>query len=141
MGMQYPTDLHSLGQYLQEGSPTLIETFFNIEHNTVNESYSLNQILKVPGFPATQHANLQKLCGRSLEELNQTAFTAAFHAHSERGVPCMELTVPKLDLYHIGGIFAFFETACAISAMLLDVHPFNQPGVEAYKQKMFTLLG
>ncbi len=133
VGVQYPTELHSLGQYLQEGCPSFIETFFRIEPEGTH-------VLKVPAFPATQHGNLQKLCGRSFAELNDIAWSATYEAHSHRGISCMELTLPRMDLVGLGAAFAFFETACAISAILLDVHPFTQPGVEDYKQRMFAKL-
>jgi glucose-6-phosphate isomerase len=134
-GVQFPTDLHSLGQYLQEGCPTFLETFFHVETEGSNFT-----TLQVPGFPAVTHGNLQKLCGRSFSELNDMAWRATYQAHSERGVSCWELGLSRWDEAGLGGAFAFFETVCAVSAMLLEVNPFDQPGVEAYKQKMFAML-
>ena len=129
--VSYTTDLHSLGQYVQEGSPLLFETFLHFKH--IPEDY------EVPFFSLNDdHLNL--LSNRSFNEINDVSKQGTVLAHAEGGVPIIQIEVERLDAYHIGYLLYFFMKACAMSAYLLDVYPFDQPGVEAYKQKITTLL-
>ncbi len=137
MGMGYTTDLHSLGQYLQEGPSNMIETFLNI-----GPAKSLvEKRLKIPVDEIGANKHLNSLYGRYVNDIDYAAWEASQKAHSQRGVPCLEMKVSHLDEYHLGYLFAFFECACAISALLLDVNPFDQPGVEVYKRELMNLVG
>lgn len=129
----FSTDLHSLGQFVQDGSPILFETILNIKEP--------NQDVTIP------HDNddldgLNYLEGKSLAYVNEKAFKGTLAAHEETGnVPCNVLTIEKLDAHALGYLYYWFMRACAMSAYLLDINPFNQPGVEVYKKNMFHLLG
>ncbi len=129
----FSTDLHSLGQFLQDGSPVLFETIINV--------LSPNQDILIP------HDNedldgLNYLEGKNLEFVNQKAFEGTLKAHSEDGgVPCQIIYLDKMNERNLGHLFYFFMRACGMSAYLLDINPFNQPGVEIYKRNMFHLLG
>ena len=129
----FSTDLHSLGQFIQDGTPLLFETILNV----VNPK----QDIKIP------HDNedldgLNYLEGKDLAFVNQKAFEGTLKAHVEDGhVPCNVIYIDKLDERTLGHLFYFFMRACAMSAYLLDINPFNQPGVEIYKKNMFHLLG
>lgn len=129
----FSTDLHSLGQFIQDGSPLLFETIVNI----------VNPELDVV-IPSDKDDldGLNYLAGKTLSYVNQNAFKGTLKAHQEDGgVPCNIITVDKLDAYNLGYLFYFFMRTCAMSAYLLDINPFNQPGVEIYKKNMFHLLG
>nr|WP_245575805.1 glucose-6-phosphate isomerase [Alicyclobacillus contaminans] len=128
----YTTDLHSLGQYIQEGYRNLFETVVNIEKPAVD--------LTLPSNPEVDDG-LEYLAGRPLSWVNDTARVATQLAHSDGQVPNLLVTVPDQSEASLGQTFYFFELACAISGLLLGVNPFNQPGVEAYKVNMFALLG
>ena len=128
----YSTDLHSMGQYLQEGRRALFETFVE-----VTDSYSG---AKVP-VSEENLDGLKYLEGRELDEICKIANQATREAHEAGGVPIMRVIMPALDERAMGGLIYFFELACALSAFTLGVNPFNQPGVEAYKTRMFELLG
>ncbi len=136
VGMMYSTDLHSLGQYLQEGPACMIETFLK-----VGPSRDLvERRVRVPADDSGASESLRFLFKRYLAEVDQAAWLASQKAHSQRGVPCLELVLPHLDEYHLGYLIAFFQTACAVSALMLDVNPFNQPGVEVYKKELMSIL-
>ena len=129
----FSTDLHSLGQFVQDGTPVLFETIINI----LNPRYDI----KIP-HDDEDLDGLNYLEGKNLAFVNQKAFEGTLKAHTEEGgVPCNVLTVDKLDAKTLGHLFYFFMRACAMSAYLLDINPFNQPGVEIYKKNMFHLLG
>ena len=128
----FSTDLHSLGQYVQDGTPLLFETIINIKEP--------KQDIVIP------HDNddldgLNYLEGKDLAFVNQKAFEGTLQAHEDGGVPCNVIYLDKLDEYNLGYLFYFFMRACAMSAYMLDINPFNQPGVEVYKKNMFHLLG
>ena len=128
----FSTDLHSLGQYIQDGTPLLFETIINI--------LEPKQDIVIP------HDNddldgLNYLEGKNLAFVNQKAFEGTLKAHEDGGVPCNVITLDKLNEYNLGYLFYFFMRACAMSAYMLDINPFNQPGVEVYKKNMFHLLG
>ena len=128
----FSTDLHSLGQYIQDGTPLLFETIINIE--------------KPKDDVVIPHDNddldgLNYLEGKNLAFVNQKAFEGTLQAHEDGGVPCNVIYLDKLDEYNLGYLFYFFMRACAMSAYMLEINPFNQPGVEVYKKNMFHLLG
>jgi len=129
-GVDNTTDLHSMGQYIQEGQRIMFETVINIE--------SPHKDYKLP--PATAK-ELDFLTGKSLNEVNHNAMQGTIVAHTNGKVPNMEIKIERLDEYNLGWLIYFFEKACGISGYLLGVNPFNQPGVEAYKKEMFRLLG
>ena len=137
-GLGSTTDLHSLGQFLQEGDRCMIETFLSFDE----QPYSVGGIDKVLRVPATEDEDgLGYLESKRVEVVNQAAVEATQIAHSDGGVPNVSLTFPVLDERGIGQMFAFFETACAVSCLLMKVNPFDQPGVEAYKKNLFAIMG
>jgi len=129
--VDFTTDLHSLGQYIQEGQRILFETIVSVK----------NPRKKVL-IPAEKDDSdqLNYLAGKRLSEVNQSAETGTILAHNDGNVPVITINVPELDEYYTGQLIYFFEMACAISGYILDVNPFDQPGVEAYKKNMFALL-
>ncbi|WP_294152622.1 glucose-6-phosphate isomerase [uncultured Clostridium sp.] len=130
--VDFTTDLHSMGQYIQEGRRILFETVINIE----KPKYEIN-IEK----DAEDLDGLNFLAGKTMDFVNKQAFQGTLLAHNDGGVPNMVLNVPEISAYYFGYMVYFFEKACGISGYLLGVNPFNQPGVEAYKKNMFALLG
>ena len=126
------TDLHSMGQYIQEGRRALFETFVEVQGEYRG--------VTVPSFGENLDG-LQYLEGKELDYINKTANAATREAHMAGGVPVLEILVPEIDERALGGLIYFFEMACALSGFTLGVNPFNQPGVEAYKNRMFELLG
>jgi glucose-6-phosphate isomerase len=125
------TDLHSLGQYIQDGQRILFETMISVKNPGKN--------LTIP-FEIDDSDQLNYLSGKRLSEVNHNAETGTTLAHNDGNVPIITLTIPALDEYYTGQMIYFFEMACAISGYILDVNPFDQPGVEAYKNNMFALL-
>ncbi len=125
------TDLHSLGQYIQEGQRILFETFISVK--------STEAKVTIPS-EKDDSDQLNYLAGKRLSEVNHNAEIGTTIAHNDGNVPIITLHVPSLGEYHLGQMIYFFEIACAISGYILDVNPFDQPGVEAYKKNMFALL-
>src|SRR5690606_30471722 len=135
----YTTDLHSLGQYVQDGVRNLIETFVMID-NVPAQGGPVERRMRLPGASS----NLDELAyleGRYIADINKAAMQGTMIAHHDGGVPCIELKLATWNERQIGELFAFFETACGVSAALLGVNPYDQPGVEAYKKNLFGLLG
>lgn len=128
----YTTDLHSLGQYVQEGRRFLLETVVKVNHPKHD--------IKIEE-DADDLDGLNYLAGKSIDEVNTKAFEGTLLAHTDGGVPNIVVNIPQLDEETFGYVVYFFELACAMSGYQLGVNPFNQPGVEAYKQNMFALLG
>ena len=127
----FTTDLHSMGQYIQDGERMLMETVVTVEkasRSVIIESDEQNL------------DGLNFLAGKHVEECNAMAELGTKLAHIDGGVPQLGVSVEKIDEYNLGQLFYFFEKACGISAYILGVNPFNQPGVEAYKKNMFALL-
>lgn len=124
-------DLHSMGQFIQEGSSILFETVINIAKS--NRSVII-------GSDEQNLDQLNYLAGRNVEHCNAMAMLGTKLAHIDGGVPQLEISIEKIDEFNLGGLFYFFEFACGVSAYTLGVNPFNQPGVEAYKKNMFALL-
>ena len=133
-------DLHSMGQYMQEGARTMMETFLAVDHPRKVSASKEHRNIKVPATGS----NLDELLyleNRPIDDVNHTAMRATRVAHSAGGVPALELTMRDFTPETLGALFAMYETACAVGGIILGVNPFNQPGVEAYKLKMFELLG
>ncbi|MGD9909477.1 MAG: glucose-6-phosphate isomerase [Candidatus Izemoplasmatales bacterium] len=128
----FSTDLHSLGQYIQEGERIMFETVLNVL-TPEKEMF----IEKAP----SDLDGLNYLAGKSVDYVNKKAFQGTLLAHQEGGVPNIVVNVDSVNAYTFGYLVYFFELACGISGYVLDVNPFNQPGVEAYKKNMFALLG
>lgn len=128
----YSTDLHSLGQYVQEGRRELFETVV-----TFNES-KCDIVIEED---ANDSDGLNFLAGKTMSYVNYKAFQGTVLAHTDGDVPNIVLEVEKMDEYNLGYLIYFFEKACAVSGYMLGVNPFNQPGVESYKKNMFALLG
>lgn len=125
------TDLHSMGQYIQEGRRNLFETFVQIDSDLSHATVpAMNDNLD----------GLAYLEGKELDYINKKACEATKAAHKDGGVPVLEIKMPSLDERSLGGLIYFFEMSCALSGFVLGVNPFNQPGVEAYKNNMFKLL-
>ncbi len=131
-GVNFTSDLHSMGQYIQEGQRILFETVLSVENP--------NKVLTVP-TDKNDLDGLNYIAGKKLHEVNYMADMGTTLAHVEGGVPNIRIQIPQVSEYYIGQLIYFFEMACAISGYLLHVNPFDQPGVEAYKKNMFALLG
>lgn len=129
--VDFSTDLHSMGQWIQEGERTIYETVISVE--------TPNHELHVPSDEENLDG-LNFLAGKRVDEVNKMAELGTQLAHVDGGVPNMRVSVPKLNEYYLGQLIYFFEKACGISGYLLEINPFNQPGVEAYKKNMFALL-
>ena len=126
------TDLHSMGQMIQEGTRNIFETVMWIE--------KARKDVEVP-YDEDNHDEMNYLAGKRINEINEKAMLGTVMAHIEGGVPNLRINIPKLNGYYLGEMIYFFEKACAVSGYLQDINPFNQPGVEAYKKNMFQLLG
>lgn len=127
----FTTDLHSLGQYIQDGERVLFETILSIKES--------EKTLIIPK-EYEDADELNYLAGKRIEEVNKMAELGTILAHTDGNVPNIRIEVPELNAYYIGQLIYFFEIACAISGYMLGVNPFDQPGVEAYKTNMFALL-
>ena len=130
--VDFSTDLHSMGQYIQEGRRDLFETVLNVK--TPRREIIIQE-------EAQDLDGLNYLVGKAVDFVNQKAFEGTLLAHTDGNVPNLILNIPKLDEYNFGYLIYFFEKACAIGGYILGVNPFDQPGVEAYKKNMFALLG
>jgi glucose-6-phosphate isomerase len=135
---RFTTDLHSMGQYIQDGRRDLFETFLVVDEGVPD--------LTVPADPGPDGADLDcdglgYLVGRSLDDINRKAYEGTRAAHIAGGVPVISLEMHSLDEWTLGGLLFFYEKAVAVSGRILGVNPFDQPGVEAYKREMFKLLG
>ena len=131
-GAEFTTDLHSLGQYIQEGRRNLFETVINIEKPERDITLKMEE---------DDLDNLNYLAGKTLSYVNKKAMEGTIEAHVDGDVPNIVINIEKLDENNIGQLIYFFELACAMSGEILGVNPFNQPGVEKYKTNMFKLLG
>ena len=128
----FTTDLHSLGQYIQEGRRNIFETVLHVHSAEKELTLELSD---------NDSDGLNYLAGETIHEINEKAFLGTMLAHTDGDVPNLIIEIPRLDAYTFGYLVYFFEKACAISGYLLGVNPFDQPGVEAYKKNMFALLG
>jgi len=130
--VDFTSDLHSMGQWIQKDERSIFETVISIE--------KVNQKVEVPS-DADDMDQLNFLAGKRVDEVNKMAELGTMVAHVDGGVPNIRISLPRLDAYYLGQLIYFFEKACGISGYVLDVNPFDQPGVEAYKKNMFALLG
>lgn len=128
----FSTDLHSMGQYIQDGMRNIFETFIKVD--------SARKEIKIEKN-SDNLDGLNFLAGKTMDFVNTQAFRGTILAHNDGGVPAIVINVPELTPYYFGYMVYFFEKACAMSGYLLGVNPFNQPGVEEYKKNMFALLG
>ena len=126
------TDLHSMGQFIQDGSRVMFETVLNVEESPA-------EILLQKEEVDTDGMNY--LAGKSVDFVNKSAMNGTILAHTDGDVPNLMVKIPEQDEYCLGQLFYFFEYACGVSGYILGVNPFNQPGVESYKKNMFALLG
>jgi glucose-6-phosphate isomerase len=131
-GVSFTTDLHSMGQYIQDGLRIIFETVLSVEES--------KKKLTIPRLDDDADG-LNYIAGKRLQEVNLMAELGTLLAHVDGQVPNIRIRIPKIDEYHMGGMIYFFEFACALSGYTLGVNPFDQPGVEAYKKNMFALLG
>ena len=127
----FSTDLHSMGQYIQQGLRILFETFISVGKSRKdiiieNDKYNLDR--------------LNFIAGKSMDFINHQALKGTVLAHSDGNVPVMTINIPELTSYYFGYMVHFFEKACTLSGYLMGINPFDQPGVEAYKNNMFALL-
>lgn len=131
-GVDFSTDLHSMGQYIQDGLRNIFETVINIENSRKSiKMFSTDDDLD----------KLNYLAGKEMDFVNKMAMQGTILAHNDGGVPNLMISIPEMNAYWFGYMVYFFEKACGISGYLLGVNPFDQPGVEAYKKNMFALLG
>ena len=130
-GVDFTTDLHSMGQWIQEGVRNIFETVVSVRTPA--------RKVVIP-TDADNLDSLNFLAGKRVDEVNKMAELGTLIAHTDGGVPNIHVEVPELNEYYLGQLIYFFEKACGISGYVLGVNPFNQPGVEAYKKNMFALL-
>ena len=130
--VEFTADLHSMGQYIQQGERHLFETVVRLGKSATEN---------VVPFDEVNGDGLNFLAGKDMDFIKQQAMDGTLLAHVEGGVPNIIVNTGKLDAYSLGELIYFFEYSCGISGYLLEVNPFDQPGVEAYKKNMFALLG
>ena len=128
----FSTDLHSMGQYIQDGLRNLFETVISVENS--------NHELRIP-MEGEDLDQLNYIAGKRISEVNHKAELGTMLAHEDGGVPVIRISIPEMSAFVLGQLIYFFEMACALSGYMLEVNPFDQPGVEAYKKNMFALLG
>ena len=129
--VDFTTDLHSLGQYVQDGMRILFETVLSISSSPAK--------VKIP-LEKDDSDQLNFIAGKRIHEVSMSAEKGTILAHNDGKVPVIAINIPSLNIFYIGQLLYFFEIACAVSGYILDVNPFDQPGVEAYKKNMFALL-
>lgn len=129
--VDFTTDLHSMGQWIQEGQRTIFETVISVEKPNHEVLFPFNE---------DNLDGLNFLAGKRVDEVNKMAELGTMLAHIDGGVPNIKISMPQLNEYYLGELIYFFEKACGISGYILGINPFNQPGVEAYKKNMFALL-
>ena len=159
----FSTDLHSMGQYIQDGLRNIFETVISVEESNhelcIPRTYKVDTGLEEPTHPMKKEElldylskmhisfevddldQLDYIADMRLSEVNHKAELGTVLAHEDGGVPVIRLTIPEVSAYVLGELIYFFEMACAVSGYMLEVNPFDQPGVEAYKKNMFALLG
>ena len=128
----FTTDLHSLGQFIQDGTRMMFETVMNVEKPRTE---------LVIGQESTDLDGLNYLAGRTVDFVNKSAMKGVIVAHTDGNVPNLMVNIPEQNEFYLGELFYFYEFACGVSGYILGVNPFNQPGVESYKKNMFALLG
>jgi len=128
----YSTDLHSIGQFIQQGTRNMMETFITVKSGEKN--------ITIEELPGNQDG-LNYLSGRTFHEINTQAFKGTLQAHTDGDVPSIIVSLDKLNAQHIGEFIYFYELLTAVYCYCLGVNPFDQPGVEDYKREMYQLLG
>ena len=128
----FTTDLHSLGQFIQDGTRMMFETVMNVETPTVE---------LIMGQESVDTDGLNYLAGKSIDFINKSAMNGVVLAHTDGNVPNLMVNIPEQNEFYLGELFYFYEFACGVSGYILGVNPFDQPGVESYKKNMFALLG
>lgn len=131
-GVSLTTDLHSMGQMIQDGKRNIFETVINVSRN--------KSFITLPNI-SNDEDGLNYLAGKEIDYINKQAFLGTLEAHVQGAVPCIVINLEEVTEYNVGQLIYFFEKACGISAYVLGVNPFDQPGVEAYKNNMMKLLG
>ena len=126
------TDLHSMGQFIQDGARIMYETVMNVEKSRCRVELK-EEAVDLDG--------LNYLAGKDMDFVNKSAMNGTILAHTDGNVPNLMVSIPEQNEYYLGELFYFFEFACGVSGYILGVNPFNQPGVESYKRNMFALLG
>ncbi len=126
------TDLHSMGQFIQDGARIMFETVMNVEKS--------RSTIKINQEPVDLDG-LNYLAGKDMDFVNKSAMNGTILAHTDGNVPNLVVNIPEQNEFYLGELFYFYEFACGLSGYLLGVNPFNQPGVESYKRNMFALLG
>ncbi|MFZ7132202.1 MAG: glucose-6-phosphate isomerase [Eubacteriales bacterium] len=132
VAMNFSTDLHSLGQIVQEGKRNMFETIIHVENMSID--------LEIP-FDENNQDGLNYLIGKTMNDVNKQAFKGTLYAHLDGDVPNLMINLQEISAFSLGKLVYFFEKSCALSGYLLGVNPFDQPGVESYKKNMFGLLG
>ena len=130
--VDFTTDLHSMGQFIQDGQRTMFETVVNVEKSSAEIILEEEE---------TDLDGLNYLAGKSVDFVNKSAMKGTLLAHTDGNVPNLMVTMPEQNEFYLGELFYFFEFACGVSGYMLGVNPFDQPGVESYKKNMFALLG
>ena len=130
MAGEFSEELHSVGQYIQDGTPMMLETFLDVKNQQDSLIVEKDFVEDFFGY----------LDGKDFRDINRAAYQATVAAHSEK-LPCLTLELDSLDAYHFGQLFYFFQFACYLSCKIMGVNAFDQPGVEAYKAYMFKALG
>ena len=126
------TDLHSMGQFIQDGSRIMFETVLNVEESPAEVLLDREEV---------DTDGMNYLAGKSVDFVNKSAMNGTILAHTDGNVPNLLVNIPEQNEFCLGELFYFFEFACGVSGYILGVNPFNQPGVESYKRNMFALLG
>ena len=126
------TDLHSMGQFIQDGARIMFETVINVEESPAEILLQKEEI---------DTDGMNYLAGKSVDFVNKSAMNGTILAHTDGDVPNLMVTVPEQNEFYLGELFYFYEFACGVSGYILGINPFNQPGVESYKRNMFALLG
>ena len=144
--VDFTTDLHSMGQFIQDGARIMFETVMNVEEarETITiekEAEDLDGLNYLAGHDFNEIAAIARAAGKTMDFVNKSAMNGTILAHTDGSVPNLMIKIPKMDEFHLGQLFYFFEFACGVSGYILGVNPFNQPGVESYKKNMFALLG
>ena len=130
--MDLTTDLHSMGQFIQDGSRIMFETVMNVEKSRCEVTIQKEDV---------DLDGLNYLAGKTMDFVNKSAMNGTILAHTDGNVPNFMVKIPEQNEFYLGELFYFFEFACGVSGYLLGINPFNQPGVESYKKNMFALLG
>ena len=132
IGMSYSTDLHSIGQFVQDGTKLMFETFIDVDFSMMGTTID---------FDEENYDGLNYLAGKDIHFINNQMLQATIDAHTKGLVPNLRIKIDKIDTYHLGKLMYTFMFACAISAYVLEVNPFDQPAVSEYKNRMYELLG